>query len=122
MPAFKHANFNDRASAAAKAKQALIEKFRARPGPDDPAVIAQREAREAIAAAREIREQEPRLPDWPLKKPPVRPKWSDAPRKRPRKKFSARPRCWRRKRNAKPRATPATQPARRAARFYPALA
>lgn len=58
LPAFKHANFNDRASAAAKAKQVLIEKFRARPGPDDPAVLAKQAERQAIAEARERREQE----------------------------------------------------------------
>ena len=61
MPAFNHANFNDRATAAAKAKQALIEKFRARPGPDDPAVLAKQAERQAIAEARELREQERKL-------------------------------------------------------------
>lgn len=58
MPAFKHADFNDRASSAAKARQALIEKFRARPGPDDPAVQAKIAERMAVAAARDVREAE----------------------------------------------------------------
>jgi hypothetical protein len=58
LPAFKHADFSDRASSAAKAKQALIEKFRARPGPDDPAVQAKVAERLAVAAARDIREAE----------------------------------------------------------------
>ena len=61
MPAFKHADFADRATSAAKAKQALIEKFRARPGPDDPAVQAKVAERLAIAEAREKRDQERKL-------------------------------------------------------------
>jgi len=61
LPAFKHADFNDRATAAAKAKQALIEKFRARPGPDDPSVQAKIAERLAIAEAREKRDQERKL-------------------------------------------------------------
>lgn len=61
MPAFKHADFSDRASSAAKAKQALIEKFRARPGPDDPAVQAKIAERLAVAEAREKRDQERKL-------------------------------------------------------------
>ena len=61
MPAFKLADFNDRATAAAKAKQALIEKFRARPGPDDPAVQAKIAERLAVAAARDKREQERKI-------------------------------------------------------------
>lgn len=60
MPAFKHADFNDRATAAAKAKQALIEKFKSRPGPDDPSVQAKIAERLAIAEAREKREAERR--------------------------------------------------------------
>ena len=56
MPAFKHADYNDRATSAAKAKQALIEKFRSRPGPDDPTVQAKTAERLAVAEAREQRE------------------------------------------------------------------
>ena len=61
MPAFKHADFNERATSAAKAKQSLIEKFRARPGPDDPAVQAKIAERLAVAEAREKRDQERKL-------------------------------------------------------------
>ena len=61
LPAFKHADFNDRASAAAKAKQALIEKFRSRPGPDDPSVQAKLAERLAVVEAREKREQERKI-------------------------------------------------------------
>jgi hypothetical protein len=55
MSGFKDQNFGDRLSAAAKAKQALLERFRSRPGPDDPAVRERDEARKAVAAAREAR-------------------------------------------------------------------
>ncbi|MDX2265651.1 MAG: DUF6481 family protein [Hyphomicrobiales bacterium] len=51
-------NFNDRQSSAASARQAILERFRARPAPDDPAVIAQREARKALIEAREARAAE----------------------------------------------------------------
>ena len=54
MSAFKNDDdFNERLSTAAKAKQALLEKFRARPKADDPAAAerhAARLAREAEAA------------------------------------------------------------------------
>jgi Family of unknown function (DUF6481) len=61
MAGYKLNNFDERASTAAKAKQALIERFRARPGPDDPAVIALAEERRKIADAREIRAAERRV-------------------------------------------------------------
>ena len=51
-------NFNERLSTAAKAKKAMLEKFRARPTADDPAVVARRETRQAISAAREARNSE----------------------------------------------------------------
>jgi hypothetical protein len=51
-------DFNERLSAAAKAKQALLEKFRARPKPDDPAVIEREAARLATSQAREQRAAE----------------------------------------------------------------
>lgn len=51
-------NFADRIGAAEAAKKAAIEQFRARPGPDDPAVAAQRAARVATARARDIRSAE----------------------------------------------------------------
>lgn len=46
--------FNDRLTAAAAAKQALLERFK-RPDPNDPAWIAQQEALKAVAEAREAR-------------------------------------------------------------------
>jgi hypothetical protein len=52
---YKNDDFNNRLTSAAQAKNALLERFRARPGPDDPAVIARREAQAAIEAAREVR-------------------------------------------------------------------
>ncbi len=56
--AFKHQSFSDRQAEAAKAKQALLEKFRAKPGPDDPATIERQKARQAVIVAREERERE----------------------------------------------------------------
>ena len=53
--AYKNDDFNNRLTSAAQAKNALLERFRARPGPDDPAVIARREAQAAVEAAREVR-------------------------------------------------------------------
>jgi hypothetical protein len=55
MSAYKDKDFNDRLGAAAKAKQALLDKFRSQPGPDDPAVIAREVERKAISEARESR-------------------------------------------------------------------
>lgn len=59
-PAHARTNFDDRLSAAAAAKQALLERFRARPAPDDPAEIARQAALKAIADAREARAAERR--------------------------------------------------------------
>jgi hypothetical protein len=55
MNAFKKDHFSERLTSAAKAKTAMLERFRARPGPDDPVVIERRAAQEAVEAAREIR-------------------------------------------------------------------
>jgi Family of unknown function (DUF6481) len=55
MKGFKEKTFNDRRGAAATARQTALERFRARPAPDDPAVLKRREERMAIAAAREAR-------------------------------------------------------------------
>jgi hypothetical protein len=55
MAGYKGTNFNDRMTTAANAKKALLEKFKAKPGPDDPEVAARLAERLAIAAAREIR-------------------------------------------------------------------
>lgn len=53
-------NFNDRAAAAAKARQAMLEKFRAAPKPDDPEMVELAAKRRAIAEAREQRQAEKR--------------------------------------------------------------
>jgi hypothetical protein len=47
--------FSERLSTAADAKKAMLEKFRARPAPHDPAVVARQEARHAISDARSAR-------------------------------------------------------------------
>ena len=60
MAAFKYANFNDRAADAAKAKQALIEKFKSRPGTNSEAFQTLTAERIAIADARAKREAERR--------------------------------------------------------------
>jgi hypothetical protein len=53
--AYKNDDFNNRLSSAAQAKSALLERFRARPGPDDPTVIARRKAQAEVEEAREAR-------------------------------------------------------------------
>lgn len=60
MSGFKN-TFNDRRSAAEGARKALLEKFKSRPGPDDPEVQARAAERAAIAAAREERETARRI-------------------------------------------------------------
>ncbi len=60
MNARKNETVEERLSAAAKAKQAMLERFRSRPGPDDPSVIERMEAQKAILAAREARNAERR--------------------------------------------------------------
>jgi hypothetical protein len=56
MSAFKKSDdFSERLSTAAKAKQASLEKFRARPRADDPAVAEQQAARLATSQARDVR-------------------------------------------------------------------
>ena len=56
MSAFKKSDdFNERLSTAAKARQASLEKFRARPRADDPAVAEQQAARLATSQARDVR-------------------------------------------------------------------
>ena len=58
MSGYKEGKFSDRAATAAAAKKALIEKFKAKPAPDDPAVLARQAERKAIAEARDIRAAE----------------------------------------------------------------
>jgi hypothetical protein len=58
MSGFNGSKFADRAAAAAAAKQALIEKFKAKPASDDPAVLARQAERRAVAEARDVRAAE----------------------------------------------------------------
>jgi len=62
MSGFKEPSFADRQKAARQAKQNILNKFRAKPGPDDPEVAQKRAEREALAAtraqAREARDAE----------------------------------------------------------------
>lgn len=51
----KSDGFNDRLTTAAKAKEAMLERFRARPSPNDPAMLEQQAARKAVAEARDAR-------------------------------------------------------------------
>jgi hypothetical protein len=55
MSGHTNKNFNERLSTAAHAKKALLDKFRARPAADDPAVVEQRAARQAVSDARAAR-------------------------------------------------------------------
>lgn len=50
---FKEPGFADRQKAAQEARKDIVAKFRAKPGPDDPAVAQRRAEREAHAAERE---------------------------------------------------------------------
>jgi hypothetical protein len=59
-PAHARTNFDDRLSAAAAAKQALLERFRSRPTAGDPAWAERQAALKAIADAREARAAERR--------------------------------------------------------------
>ncbi len=61
MAAFKGGLYSERASASAEAKKALLEKFKAKPPPDDPEVLARAAERKAIAEAREQRAAERRV-------------------------------------------------------------
>jgi len=58
MRGFKEKTFKDRLSEASTARQAALERFKARPSADDPDVIRRKEERQAIAQARETREAE----------------------------------------------------------------
>jgi hypothetical protein len=60
MKSSKTPSLSDRLGAAAKAKQAALERFRAQPASDDPAMVEKRAARQALAAARELRADERR--------------------------------------------------------------
>jgi hypothetical protein len=58
MKGFKDKGFADRLTAAAKAREAALEKFKSRPKPDDPEMIERAAARKAAAEARAAREAE----------------------------------------------------------------
>ena len=60
MSGFKHQAVEDRLSTAADAKKAMLERFRSRPGPDDPAVQERVAAQLAVAEARQARMAERR--------------------------------------------------------------
>ena len=58
MSGFKNsADFDERLSTAAKAKQATLEKFRARPRADDPSAVEREAARLATSQARDARKE-----------------------------------------------------------------
>ena len=57
MPSFKD-DFGGRKDAAANAKKTLLEKFRAKPAADDPAVLERQAARRAVSEARAARNAE----------------------------------------------------------------
>ncbi len=61
MSGYKIPDFNDRLGSAAKAKQAALEKFKAKPGPDDPAVKARQAERIRIEAERQARREAARI-------------------------------------------------------------
>ena len=59
-PAHARTNFDDRLSAAAAAKQALLDRFKSRPAAGDPEWEARQAEMKAIADARDIRAAERR--------------------------------------------------------------
>jgi len=52
MSGFKEPSFADRQKAAMEARKSILDKFKAKPGPDDPAVLQRQAEREAQAATR----------------------------------------------------------------------
>ena len=52
MSGFREPGFADRQKAAQDARKNLLNKFKSQPGQDDPAVVARRAEREALAAKR----------------------------------------------------------------------
>ena len=55
MNARKNETVNDRLTTAAKARQAMLERFKARPAPDDPAVQERLAAQKAVLEQRNAR-------------------------------------------------------------------
>jgi hypothetical protein len=58
MGGFKDLGLLDRRAAAATAKKAALERFRAQPGADDPSVAQRDKARRAVTEARGLRAEE----------------------------------------------------------------
>jgi hypothetical protein len=82
MSGFKNSDdFNERLSTAAKAKQASLEKFRARPRADDPAVVEQQAARLATSQARDARKAARTAATARLEEEAIRQAAEDAARK-----------------------------------------
>ena len=52
MKGYREKSFDERKNAAAEARKATLQRILARPGADDPTVIAQKAASEAASAAR----------------------------------------------------------------------
>ena len=55
---FRERDFNERRAAAEEAKKALLDKFKSKPAPDDPRVLARQAERKAILEARAVRDAE----------------------------------------------------------------
>ncbi|TPJ74294.1 DUF6481 family protein [Mesorhizobium sp. B2-7-1] len=58
MAIYREKDIFERRNAANEAKKALLERFKAKPAADDPAVLARQAERKAILDARAIREAE----------------------------------------------------------------
>lgn len=58
MAVYREKDIFERRNAANEAKRALLDKFKARPPADDPAVLARQAERKAILEARAIRDAE----------------------------------------------------------------
>lgn len=58
MAIYREKDFSERRNAANEARKALLERFKAKPAADDPAVLARQAERKAILEARAIREAE----------------------------------------------------------------
>ena len=61
MSGIKEKGFNERLSAAAEARKVQLDKFRAKPGPNDPAVVERQAARRAAVIARDVRAAERKI-------------------------------------------------------------
>jgi hypothetical protein len=61
MPSFKAPNFADRQQSAVKARQAALEKFKAKPGPGDPEFDRRQAERVKIEQERKVRQEATRV-------------------------------------------------------------